>query len=134
MHILFRPHHFMCALGFQGKGYSPAFINNFQNIMNQLNSPGGGDIPISITPYTDTICAPCPHRQDKSCDKQSLISTLDQAHASALDLTTASITWTEAKLRIKERITVDVFHNICEGCNWKSLGVCEAALNLLHKS
>ena len=30
--LQFRPHHFLCAFCFQGKGYSPEFIENF--IMN----------------------------------------------------------------------------------------------------
>ena len=55
--LKFRPHHFLCTLGFQGKGYSPGFVANFQAIADRLRGPdlavagaldlavgGGGDI------------------------------------------------------------------------------------------
>ncbi len=34
--IKFRPHHFMCTLGFQGKGYSLDFVRNYRNIHKTL--------------------------------------------------------------------------------------------------
>ena len=35
--IKFRPHHFMCTLGFQGHGYSLGFVKNYKKIVEKLN-------------------------------------------------------------------------------------------------
>ncbi len=133
MTLQFRPHHYLCALGFRGKGYSPSFVANFQEIVNRLRGPGGDQINIQTVPYTDSICAPCPNRQELSCLEQKKISMLDQAHFEALEINEGQqLTWGEAKQRIKDKIDLKVFHRICKGCNWKALGICETALNELR--
>jgi uncharacterized protein len=130
MTIQFRPHHFLCAFCFEGKGYSPAFVSNFQRIMDKLQH--AGDTEIQITSHTDSICAPCPHRQGKSCDSEAHIQELDAKHREALQLeNTPSISWANARERIKENISLDVFHRICASCEWKSLGICEQKLKSL---
>lgn len=124
--IIFRPHHFLCALAFQGKGYSPEFIQNFSEIKARLDAPQGDNQLITITEETDSICAPCPHRQDKLCEQQAKIVQLDKAHAQALNWQVAStITWHDAKQQIKQNLTIDKFHTICSPCSWKKLGICE---------
>lgn len=129
MTILFRPHHFLCALCFQGKGYSPAFVKNFQAIMDSLNQHEGGETPIRVVRITDSICAPCPHRQAASCATESSTQALDHRHATALEITDGeTLTWNEAKQRIRENISLDVFHQTCKDCEWKASGMCEQAL------
>src|SRR5580658_144977 len=106
--INFRPHHFLCALCFQGNGYSRAFVANFQSIMDRLNSSQGDTTEINIINYTDSICAPCPNRIDKQCTMEAKISVLDHAHAAALAIKpNTSITWGGAKNLIAEKITLD---------------------------
>lgn len=133
--IHFRPHHFMCALGFRGSGYSSLFVDNFSNIMKVLNTNDGHDITIKVVFEADKICAPCPNRRGKLCTEQDKIERLDKAHAAALQLQAGDIiTWKEAKERIRHTINFDVFDQICEGCSWKSLGYCASALrNLLEE-
>lgn len=130
MSLAFRPHHFLCALCFQGKGYSPGFIKNFSAIMDRLNSAGGEETAIRVVNETDAICAPCPHRLGKTCVTQEKITVLDQAHASALELApNETLTWGNAKQRIKDNITLASFHAICASCDWKPYGLCENALS-----
>ena len=127
MQIKFRPHHFLCTLCFQGRGYSSTFVNNYQNIVNQLQSQG--EHTITVVSKTDSICDPCPNRIDELCTTQDKITRLDDAHAAALDLEMGeSLTWDEAKKRIKNKMTLDVFHRICEPCGWKKFGFCEDVL------
>lgn len=127
--LAFRPHHFLCALCFQGRGYSPTFIANFTAIMEKLNQPGGDTTPIQVAPHTDSICAPCPHRTDETCASQSKINALDTAHAKALGIKAEDVlTWGEAKARIANQISLDTFHSICRRCSWKKLGLCESVL------
>jgi uncharacterized protein len=128
--MTFRPHHFLCALCFQGKGYSPAFIENFSQLMNVLHGDLGDQTAIQIVPHTDSICAPCPHRIVNTCETEEKITTLDKAHLEALSLKSETkITWGEAKKRILEKITLEKFHQICSTCSWKKYGICESALN-----
>lgn len=129
MRLQFRPHHFLCALCFQGRGYSPAFISNFKSIMQELNSGQGAQSPINIINHTDSICSPCPKRSHKSCESEEKINRLDHAHETALSLHPGdTITWEQAKNRIATHLTLETFHRICADCSWKSLGICEKTL------
>ena len=132
--ISFRAHHFLCALCFQGEGYSPAFVENFSNIMQQLCSPSGDATPITVTANADSICEPCPNRIEKSCKTADKIAVLDSAHARALHIQPGDVlTWGEAKQKITQHITLDTFHKMCETCSWKPLGICEKVVEALPK-
>ncbi len=62
--IRYRPHHFLCSLGFENKGYSDAFIANMADIVvGQLRAPSGEEKLIEVTVEADDICAPCPKRK-----------------------------------------------------------------------
>lgn len=127
MAIQFRPHHFLCALCFQGKGYSSPFIENFSGIMQQLNHTP--ETMIEVVAETDSICSPCPHRRETKCTEQHKISQLDNAHADILQLTAGDkMTWEQAKKRIKSEMTLEKFHEACAPCEWKKLGICEGVL------
>lgn len=132
--IKYRPHHFLCTIGFQGRGYSPEFVDGFQKIADQLKSPDGDLTEIQIVDETDSICEPCPNRRGALCTTQEKITRLDRQHAQVLEWKIGEIlTWRESKERIKSKLTLDQFHKICNGCEWKALGVCEEALEKLLK-
>jgi len=114
----------MCTLSFQGKGYSFAFVNNYQNIVNALTD----NTQIEVVHHTDDICSPCPHKEGLNCAQQAKIEMLDQQHQSALQLSQQSLTWKEAKALIKKNMTIEKFHHICSPCEWKKQGVCEKVL------
>ena len=126
--IKFRPHHFLCTLGFQGKGYSKGFVVNYATIVSQLNSDP--DTFIEVTNVLDDICRACPHQTKHNlCSSQTKIEKLDLAHQKILGLFAGQlVSWNEAKKLIKDHMTVSEFHKACEGCEWKALGVCESAL------
>ena len=132
--VTFRPHHFLCSLGFQGKGYSDAFTANMSGIVvDRLRAPGGDDTVIEVTGATDDICAPCPKRRDTLCTEQDKIAALDRRHARALGLFVGStLTWGEAKRRIIKRVPPGSLETLCAGCQWLELGLCEQALSGLH--
>ena len=136
--ISLKPHHFLCSLGFEGKGYSPEFVQNFWNIVHRLRSVDAGsseDFEIEIQAGADSICQPCPNRRGNSCEKQEMIEKLDSAHSQVLGLVPSEkITWTRAKEKIAERMSISDFHSACEPCGWKKMGVCEAALMRVKKS
>jgi hypothetical protein len=141
----FRPHHFLCTIGFQGKGYSAEFVKNYAEISTRLKGPGfeagytetptGDLIKIRVVAETDSICAPCPSKRGALCETQEKIDRLDHAHAEILGLKTGDeLTWGEAKKLLAQKFTLEKFDTACQPCSWKSLGVCETALIELKKA
>lgn len=132
--VRYRPHHFLCSLGFEGKGYSESFTENMTAIvMGRLRAKGGDATVIEVTGATDDICAPCPKRRGRLCTNQDKIKTLDRAHAAALRLEPReTLTWGEAKARIRANIPAGSLKILCAGCEWERYGMCEAALRRLH--
>jgi len=133
--VRFRPHHFLCALGFQGKGYSEVFTANMAAIVNgRLRSEGGGATAIEVVGATDDICAPCPRRDGAACATQAKIERLDTAHAAALGLRPGDrLTWADAQARIRASVPAGSLHRLCAGCEWEAYGMCEEALRRLHR-
>ena len=129
--ITFRPHHFMCTLGFEGKGYSPAFVKNYIAVKSQVTS--FPDVPIQVVDGLDSVCKACPNkRAQNQCEKQIFIEKLDQNHSHVLDIRAGDVmTWNQAKQRIKEKMTLGKFKTACAGCSWQELGICEKALKSL---
>ena len=132
--IRYRPHHFLCSLGFEGKGYSESFTANMTAIvMGRLREEGGDATVIAVTGATDDICAPCPKRRGRLRTNQDQIKTLDRAHAAALKLQPHEVlTWGAAKARIRAYVPPGSLKTLCAGCDWERYGMCEAALKRLH--
>lgn len=128
--LKFRPHHFLCALGYQGKGYSDTFVANFDRISGQLKRGSAGDsTSIQVVSGSDSICAPCPHRRGESCSSEWKIKKLDDAHAEVLGIRSGDVlSWGEAKVLLKRKMTLETHDSICSPCSWKALGVCRTSL------
>jgi len=130
-----RPHHLLCVLGFQGKGYSDDFTDNMAAIVDALRRSGGADCMIEIVTTADAICAPCPHRRGVSCSKAAQIAGLDARHAAALGLKNGDrLTWGAAQARIRRHVAPDALANLCAGCQWLELGLCARGLAQLHET
>ena len=131
--IQFRPHHFLCALGFEGKGYSEEFTESMAALVEgELRAPGGEQVLIEVVEGADAICGPCPSRRGRGCANDEKIARLDAAHARALGLRTGDrLSWGEALARICA-LPESALQEICAPCQWLQLGMCEAALKRLH--
>lgn len=124
MLINLRPHHLICNLCFQGKGYNEEFIKNFNSIHQQLNNPRN---KIKIIRGIDAICLKCPRKQD--CKKDSIAAAIDQSYLRILQLNFGEVvTVHKIKNKIKTLLSVTDFHNACKKCSWKSLGICESVI------
>lgn len=133
MEIKFRPHHFLCALGFEGKGYSTGFVRNFWKVAKHLREEDGDDTVIEVTYGLDNICGPCPHNMGTKCDNQAKIDELDKNHREVLNLKEGEkLTWGEAKQRIKQHMTIEKHHQVCAKCEWLKYGICEKHLKNLR--
>ncbi len=131
--IAFRPHHFLCTLGFQGKGYSSSFVNNFANIVQELKN--NENTHIHVISSGDSICRACPSLSSRGCEEEAKVQALDHRHTQVLGFKPGDqITWAEAKQTIKENMTLNAFHAVCEGCEWKPQGMCEKALRALKSN
>jgi len=128
--LKFRPHHFLCALAFEGKGYSDVFVRNFTQIVDLLR--GTSDQKIQVVGSADSICSPCPNRQGSGCASAKKIQRLDEEHALILGLKPGDIvTWGQAKQLLAKKMDLEKFDQACAPCSWKAMGVCEAALKKL---
>lgn len=136
--IKFRPHHFLCTIGFRGKGYSPNFIRNYKNIKKKLYAENGDEVSIEVVKDTnESICKACPNNIKKTgaCIQQPKIEALDKAHMEVLGIKYGeSLTWKEAKEKIINNMTLEKFHKACDGCNWKEYGICEDSLRELQNT
>ena len=118
--IRFRPHHFLCTLGFQGKGYSPSFVRNFSTIVKRLNLEDGDQELIKVVSACDDICRACPSRREKQCLQEKQIQKIDRAHATALEIETGEqLSWGAAKELLKEKMTDEQFQEACGECRWR---------------
>lgn len=134
--VRYRLHHFLCSLGYEGKGYSEAFTANMTAIvMGRLREDDGDATQIEVCGGLDDICAPCPKRRGNSCATQDKIAALDAAHGAALELAPGDrLTWGAAKARIRATVPAGSLKTLCKGCEWEPYGMCEAALARLHRS
>lgn len=133
--IKFRPHHFMCTLGFQGRGYSLSFVKNYKKIVQKLASDE--NVLIEVVANMDGVCSACPNKLSETlCKTQDKITQLDHRHQETLGLKIGeTLSWKEAKIRIKKHMTIAKFDHSCHGCLWKEYGVCQKSLeNLLQNS
>ncbi|MPL92101.1 hypothetical protein SDC9_38198 [bioreactor metagenome] len=129
----YRPHHFLCSLGFEGKGYSDAFTANMTEIViGRLRTAAGPGVEIEVTAGADDICAPCPARRGEGCDSAATIDRLDAAHARALGLRPGDrLSWGEALERMRA-LPAETLNEICAPCQWLRYGMCRAALTRLQ--
>lgn len=134
--IRFRPHHFLCTVGFEGKGYSESFVENYARIAQGLRgTPEGDAAVIEVVAGTDSICEPCPNRRGELCETETKIGSLDSAHARVLGIRAGDrLTWGEAKAKIRDRMTIEKFRTACAPCAWQRAGMCEKALTKLRET
>ena len=131
--IKFRPHHFLCSVGYEGMGYSKSFIANYDRIIEQIRRDE--DTAIKVIFELDDICSKCPEQNPRArtCNNQTTIDKLDQAHAAILKLKDQEIvSFRDAKARIKEHFSLEQFHIACKPCEWQKMGTCEKALQRLR--
>lgn len=122
--VHFRPHHVLCTIGFQGKGYSAAFVQNYIALKKELQD----DTQVRIVAKTDDICSACPHQRDAQCTKEKKIQRLDARHAKALGLKEGMLyTWGTLFERVRQHVKPEDLDILCQGCVWLPFGVCQNA-------
>lgn len=125
--VSLRPHHVMCAIGWQGRGYSAAFTDNMNAVvMDRLRADH--HTRVVFTGGADAICGPCPSRRGTGCRVDARIGALDARHGAALGIAPGDeMTWAEAEARAA-RLQPGDLQTLCAGCRWLELDLCAPAL------
>ncbi|MER9434720.1 DUF1284 domain-containing protein [Mesorhizobium sp. M0239] len=124
MTIRLRAHHLLCLLTYVGKGYSPAFIANYDRVAERLSR--GEDILLVSGP--DDVCAPLldepePHCFNESVVERDRLAALDVEELLArpirvgthLDLDTGTLA------RMRQAFSAGLVRKACGGCEWNEL-------------
>ncbi|MBE3554394.1 MAG: DUF1284 domain-containing protein, partial [Thermicanus sp.] len=65
-----RGHHLLCVHGFQGMGYSPAFVKKMEEIVREIRDHFL-DFPIQVLIDLDEACSACPHKGEDFCNAKA---------------------------------------------------------------
>ncbi|QUS36749.1 DUF1284 domain-containing protein [Falsirhodobacter algicola] len=124
MTIRLRPHHLLCLLTYVGKGYSAAFVANYDRIAARLSA--GEDVVVTDGP--DDICAPLLDGAEPHCWRASVIERDRHAarEVGALLGRTiapgARIALTPARLAaLRGRFAEGGIRAACGSCPWSDL-------------
>ncbi|MBO8162431.1 MAG: DUF1284 domain-containing protein [Brevibacillus sp.] len=133
--IVLRGHHLLCVHGFQGMGYSPAFIQKMDEIVKQIRDPKA-DFPIQVVRGFDDTCMVCPNKGSEKCEadpeSEQHVQRLDRNVIDHLGLKEGETYLKSELIAItKERVEPAHLDRLCEGCSWLSYGVCKAGIEQL---
>lgn len=117
-----RAHHLCCIQGFQGYGYSPAFVANLRAVISDIKASPSR--PLELVSECDVICASCPNQRE--CIAQQSIAS---RRIRNMDLVVME------KLKIKEGIVMKAdeafrlinsqlanasdIEEVCGTCKWR---------------
>lgn len=123
-----RPHHLLCMLTFASKGYTPAFVRNFEEVVRRIST---GSETIEIVEGPDDICAPLLTESDSHCNNAG-IAVRDRQAAEALSNLLRQPIQPKGRVLL-DRVTLDTMREAfaagsirraCIGCQWVRL--CDA--------
>lgn len=124
MTLRLRAHHLLCMLTYIGKGYSPAFIANYDGIAGRLAA--GEDIALVSGP--DDICAPLLGDKDCHCHRRSVVDRDAKAIATisellARPLRPGSIIAPDAQMLslMRKAFAAGQTRQACRECEWFEL-------------
>ncbi|MHB8170046.1 MAG: DUF1284 domain-containing protein [Thermincolia bacterium] len=126
--LIIRGHHLLCMLGFQGEGYSEAFVANMAKIVEQCK--GDSSLQIKVVDHHDDICRACPHLREDFCrqseESGEKLAAMDREVLTRLGLNPGQkVTLRETRSLIREKILPQHLQEICQDCRWLSLGYCQ---------
>jgi hypothetical protein len=128
MTIRLRPHHLLCMLTFAGKGYTPAFVANFEQVTSRI---AAGNETIQIVDGPDDICSPLLTEANCHCHNSSVILRDRHAAEAISDLLQLPIraganlpTRQDVLPILREAFVTGTIRQACVGCQWKP--TCDA--------
>lgn len=126
MTIRLRAHHLLCMLTYVGKGYSPAFVANYDAISRRLAA--GEEIELVGGP--DDICAPLLGDVDAHCHRESVIArdaaarrAVAEEFAVSLEAGRLMVLTAPMLARLRQQFAAGTLRRACAGCEWR--GLCD---------
>lgn len=126
MTVRLRAHHLLCMLTYVGRGYSPAFVENYDAIAARLSQRE----PIRLVDGPDDICAPILDIASAHCHNESVVErdrlALDAVRAllgAAVDLDREFSLDHVMLARFREAFVRGRTRAACAGCEWS--GLCD---------
>ena len=120
--IVLRPHHLLCTQGYSGHGYSPAFVENMDKVVERLRN---GDDRIRITYSTDDLCKKCPNKIGEDCCKtQDKVKWFDDRVVRYFGIEEKEYRYREITEEIDDRMTGEMMDDICSRCSWYPISAC----------
>ncbi|MER9300381.1 DUF1284 domain-containing protein [Mesorhizobium sp. M0621] len=124
MTIRLRAHHLLCLLTYVGKGYSPAFIANYDRVAERLSR--GEDVLLVSGP--DDVCGPLLDEAEPHCLNESVVERDRLAAQDLEDLLArpirigASLDLDASMLaRMRQAFSAGRVRKACGGCGWNEL-------------
>lgn len=120
-----RPHHLLCLLFYEGKGYSADFVENMDNIVNFLEQ--NKDVSIYLKNSCDSICIYCPYcKSNDQCTSFDKVKLLDQKVLEVFRLKNNTYyPYQYLTSQIQKKLNAQIFKQICSVCQWYKMGVCK---------
>jgi hypothetical protein len=117
-----RAHHLCCIQGFQGYGYSPAFVSNMRTIISDIKAAPSR--PIKLVSECDAICFSCPSKMECSTQKSvhsHRIKNMDLAVLEKLNIEEGTVIEANEAFRLvnSKLNTASDIEEVCETCKWK---------------
>ncbi len=115
-----RPHHGLCTAFFEGRGYSPLFIQHMTEVLHLLQE---NNLEIRLVIRKDQICQACPHCQDQHCESECKVREYDSKVLAFCNLKeNDSLLWKDFCYLVTEHILKqDLLSQICQNCQWFSI-------------
>lgn len=120
----FRPHHGLCIMFFEGKGYNEKFIKNMYEVIKIFKNRPTTEIILNSS--NDIICSACPLK-GTNCVEESLLN-IDNTILSMCNLKNGEkVKFCDFKeLICKNVISLENLENICNECRW--IAICKKNL------
>lgn len=126
MTVRLRAHHLLCMLTYVGRGYSPAFVENYDDVVARLSRHE----PIRIVDGPDEICEPIQGIGNAHCHNDSVIERDRLALGAvrtllgpAIDLDQEFSLDAAMLTRFREAFGRGQTRAACAGCEWS--GLCD---------
>ena len=124
MTVRLRPHHLLCLLTYVGKGYTPAFVANYDRIALRLSR--GEDVLVVDGP--DDVCAALLCEPDAHCFRDSVRTRDAQAAKDVGELLKMRVPAgpcigldPDLLTRMRQAFAEGQSRKACRGCEWFDL-------------
>ena len=117
-----RAHHLCCIQGFQGYGYSPAFVANMRAVISDIGAFPSR--PLELVSECDVICISCPSKRECTIQKSTLsrrIRNMDLVVMEKLKIEEGALMKADKAFRLinsKLNSASDI-EDVCGTCKWR---------------